>query len=338
MKKTLLPILFCSVLITCQAQNNIVQTANRFLGSLTSEQQKKATYAFTDDERYNWHFIPKNDRKGVVLEELSDQQKENALSLLKLCMSETGYKKAASIMQLEVVLKALENRADSDNTRNPQKYYFSFFGTPAEKAVWGWRLEGHHCSINFSVENGRLTAGTPGFMGSNPAIVPSGPEKGKQILKEETGMGFAFLHTLSSDQLSKAVIDAKAPGDIITFNNRKAMIENPKGIMYADLSKKQQAQMMDLVKLYIHRYTKLFADDMLKELQTAGLNKLQFAWAGDQQQDANKGCYYRIQGPTIIIEYDNTQNNANHVHSVIRDLKHDFGGDELLAHYKQEHN
>lgn len=335
--KRLLPVFICSLLVSTAgiAQNNLTQAANRFLSSLNNQQKQKTAYTFTDDERYNWHFVPKS-RKGIPLNDLNAQQKEAAYALLKLCMSESGYKRATDIIQLETVLKVIENR--DDNFRDPGNYYLTFFGTPTENKIWGWRIEGHHLSMNFSSQNNKLVAGTPGFMGANPAVVPSGPQKGKQTLKEETEQGFALVNSLNADQLTKALFNNNAPNDIITFADRTAMIKNPQGIKYNELTKEQQAQLVQLVDVYIHRYTKLFADDMWATVKAAGLDKLQFAWAGSKQPGTGKGWYYRIQGPTFIIEYDNTQNSANHVHSVLRDLKNDFGGDELLEHYKKEHN
>jgi hypothetical protein len=166
--------------------------------------------------------------------------------------------------------------------------------------------------------------------------VQSGPQKGKQILKEETQMGFRLLHSLTAEQLRVAVSTSGAPNDILTFVSRKAMIESNEGISYASMTKEQKTLFLNLVHVYIHRYTKLFADAMLQELHTAGLDHLRFTWAGAQQQ-GQESYYYRIQGPTIIIEYDNSQNNANHIHTVVRDLKRDFGGDELLEHYRKSH-
>jgi hypothetical protein len=167
-------------------------------------------------------------------------------------------------------------------------------------------------------------------------VVLSGPEKGLEILKDETDLGFALLHALNADQKQKAVLNTRAPGDIITANNRKAMIENPQGILYNELDGGQQKLFMQLLSLYIHRYKSSFADTMMKEIETAGMNNLRFVWAGDEQRGVGHPHYYRIQGPTVIIEYDNTQNNANHIHTVVRDLKHDFGGDQLLEHYKSQ--
>lgn len=320
--------------IQCQ---DIVSSAGAFISALTPEQRLQVLYPFDTDERYNFHFVPRDDRKGISMNELSTEQKQSALALIKTCLSSDCVKKIADIMQLDLVLKAMEHRAANDHYRDPGKYFMTIFGVPGDKNAWGWRLEGHHIAFNFSVKDKKLVAGTPGFMGSNPAIVMEGPEKGKQVLRDETEKGFALINTLSGDALRKAVIDSVAPKDIITFDNRTAMIYHPRGISYAEMTGVQQQQLLALVNTYVHRYTKLFADDMLKEIQRAGLANLVFAWAGNIRQEAGKPYYYRVQGPGILIEYDNTQNNANHVHSVIRDLKNDFGGDELLQHYRSAH-
>jgi hypothetical protein len=308
--------------------------AINFLQTLSPEQRGKAQFIFTDDERYNWHFVPIA-RKGIPLKELSAAQREAALNLLHTALSDTGYNKAIAITQLEIVLKEVENRPADDDYRDPVKYFFSIFGEPAKDSVWGWRFEGHHISFNFSSEHNRLVSGTPGFLGSNPAIVLSGPEKGKQVLKDETELGYALLNSLNESQKQKAIINTSAPAEIITGSDRKAMINDPKGILYNELSSEQQKNFMQLLSIYIHRYTRLFAMTLMHEIEAAGLNNLRFAWAGDQQPGIGHPHYYRIQGPGIIIEYDNTQNNANHVHTVIRDLKNDFGGDELLDHYNK---
>jgi hypothetical protein len=210
----------------------------------------------------------------------------------------------------------LEKRSANDHYRDPGKYYFTIFGVPGKATVWGWRLEGHHLSFTFSAEKNKLVSGTPAFMGSNPAIVREGPQQGTQVLKEEADQAFALLGTLSNAQLQEALIDTTAPNEIITFVSRKAIIEQPSGIRYGQLDAAQQQQLLQLIGVYVHRYTKLFADAMLKDIQAAGLEHLRFAWAGATQPQIGKPHYYRIQGPTIIIEYDNAQNGANHVHSL----------------------
>ncbi|MEO6719967.1 MAG: DUF3500 domain-containing protein [Ferruginibacter sp.] len=312
-------------------------TANSFLGILSAEQKTKAQFSFEEQERYNWHYVPK-DRKGISLGELNDAQQKAAFNLLRTGLSDTGYNKTIAIMQLEAVLKEAEGRPADDHFRDGSKYYFSVFGNPAPDSIWGWRLEGHHVSFNFSAKDNRLISGTPGFLGSNPAIVLSGPEKGKQVLKDESMLGFILLNSLSEEQLKKTMIAGAAPGEIITTNSRKAMISEPQGILYSELNDAQQKDFLQLLSIYIHRYTSAFAMDMMHEIEAAGLHNLRFAWAGAKQPGPGNPHYYRIQGPTIIIEYDNTQNNANHVHTVVRDLMHDFGGDELLEHYKHGHH
>jgi len=313
----------------------MAKAANEFLKTLSSEQKEKMQFDFNSDERYNWHYIPKQ-RNGIMLKELNSEQRKAAMTLLHTALSDTGFQKTTSIINLEVVLKEVEGRKADDDYRDPGKYYFSVFGDPAADSVWGWRFEGHHISFNFSAKDNSLISGTPGFLGSNPAIVLSGPDKGLYILKNEAELGLELLHNLDANQIKKAVISDNAPSEIITQANRKAMIEKPEGILYSELNSQQQKLFMQLLSLYIHRYTKLFAETMMKEIETAGLNDLRFAWAGVQQTGVGNPHYYRIQGPTIIIEYDNTQNNANHIHTVIRDLKNDFG-DELLEHYKSDH-
>lgn len=325
--------------ISCQSQKNksasrnITETAKQFIQLLAAEQKEKMLIPFASEERLNWHFVPKNDRKGIALKELNDKQKQAAMDLLHAALSDSGFKKATSIIQLETILKEVEGRPVNDDHRDPGKYYFSIFGNPSPDSIWGLRLEGHHISLNFSAIKNKLISGSPGFFGSNPAVVLAGPEKGKQILKDETMLGFSLLNSLNEKQIDVAVFSKNAPADILTSNSRKAIINDPKGILYSELNKDQQGILMQLLSVYIHRYTRSFANVMMKEIETAGLNNLRFAWAGTMKPGIGNPHYYRITGPTIIIEYDNTQNNANHVHSVVRDLKLDFGGDQLLEHY-----
>ena len=315
--------------------SDMAKAAHLFLQSLSEKQKNQVQFGFNEEERYNWNYIPRK-RKGLSLNELTPQQSKHGFALLRTALSDTGFNKTYSIILLENVLREVENRSPDDTYRDPGNYSFSIFGNPSTDAIWGWRLEGHHVAFNFSSENNRLISGTPGFLGTNPAIVLSGSEKGKYILKDEAELAFALLRALNKEQTEKAIISNKAPGEILTEASRHAMINEPKGILYNELNGSQQKIFMQLLSIYIHRYTRLFADEMMKEIEEADLNKLRFAWAGDQETGVGHPHYYRIQGPTIIIEYDNTQNNANHIHTVIRDLKNDFGGDELLKHYKND--
>lgn len=317
----------------------VLKAVNTFLSALTEEQRKTASYPFTDEERFNWHFIPR-DRKGVPLRDMNAKQQELALNLLRTTLSEQGFNKAKAIMDMEVILKALEKLPPENDRRHPEKYYFSVFGTPSKDEPWGWRVEGHHLSLNFSSVTGKLVAETPAFMGSNPAIVPEGPKKGYQILKEEAVLGFQLANSLTPDQFKKALIAEIAPNEMVTSNARKVMLTKPEGILYSELKPEQQQVLKQLIGVYLNKYEKETAKSLWAKLEKAGMNNLYFAWAGTREQaTTGKAHYYRIHNPAFLIEYDNSQNDANHVHSVIRDLTNDFAEDDLRAHYeKHPHN
>jgi hypothetical protein len=322
--------------LTVYGQESVLY-ANRFISTLTDVQKAETIFPFDVEERYNFHFVPIK-RRGITFNEMNSKQNSLALELLKSCLGEDSFKKTKEIMQLEVVLKELEKRKPEDNYRDPGNYHFTIFGNPSSNSIWGWRFEGHHISFNFSFNKKTLVSGTPGFMGSNPAIVLNGPMAGKQVLKDESDKGFSLIQSLNEIQLKKAIIDTVAFKDILTFDKRKALLGKPEGIKYSELSKVQQSLMLQLIRVYLHRYRHDFAEKMMKDIQQEGLDNIWFAWAGYTKPEIGKGSYYRVQGPTLVIEYDNTQNNANHVHSVVRDLKNDFGGDLLLDHYQKGHS
>ncbi|MGV3586283.1 MAG: DUF3500 domain-containing protein [Adhaeribacter sp.] len=319
---------------TVPQPKNMVQAAQAFLNSLTPDQRQKALFTFTDEERFNWHYVPKQ-RQGLWLKDMTAQQRKLAMALLQVPLSEQGYGKAKAIMELEVILKALENRPPEDTYRDPDKYYFSIFGTPTAQEPWGWRVEGHHLSLNFSSVTGKVVSQTPAFMGSNPAIVPNGPHKGKQILKQEADLGFALLHSFSAEQLQKVIIAEKAPNEILTGNTRKAMLEKPVGILYAEMTPAQQKIFNQLLQTYLQNYQPDLAMALNQKVEKAGMHNMYFAWAGSKEPGLGNAHYYRIHSPVILIEYDNSQNNANHVHTVVRDLTNDFGEDALQSHYQK---
>lgn len=314
-----------------------VSTAKRFISLLTEAQKTESVFPFDIEERYNFHFVPMK-RRGITFNEMNPQQHKLALELLRSCLGSETFQKTREIMELEIVLKELEKRKPEDNYRDPGNYHFTIFGNPSPSSIWGWRFEGHHISFNFSFNRKTLVSGTPGFMGSNPAIVLNGPMAGKQVLKQESDKGFAVISSLTAVQLKKAIIDTVAFKDILTFDKRKALLGNPEGIRYSELTKVQQSLLLQLISVYVHRFRNDFAEKMMQDIKNEGLDNIWFAWAGHTKAEIGKGSYYRVQGPAIVIEYDNTQNNANHVHSVVRDLKNDFGGDLLLEHYKKGHS
>jgi len=336
MKITLL-FLATSFLYLQSTAQNLSKSATRFLNTLSADQKLKTMFPFDGEDRYAWHFFPKTDRKGTPIKEMTEAQRAAAWELVKTCLADKGVEQAKTIMSLESILKVQEKRADNDTYRDPENYYFTIYGIPGEQTIWGWRLEGHHLSYNFAADKNRLVSGTPAFTGSNPGVVLEGDRKGTEALHEQADLGYALLASLDPTQLKKALFSDTAPPEIITFVSKVASINPQTGITYAELAPRQQQLMLSLINSYIERYTKTFAGEMKKEIQLADLNKLSFSWAGSTQRKPGNPHYYRVQGPTFLIEYDNTQNNGNHVHAVLRDLKHDFGGDILLEHYRNDH-
>jgi hypothetical protein len=317
-----------------QAQQ-LASKANDFLAQLNDEQSQKARYTFQDDERYNWHFVPR-ERNGISFNDLNEKQRQAAWAMLKASLSEQGYQKANNIMALENVLREVENRPADDKYRDPLNYYITIFGDPDDKNVWGWRLEGHHISINFSSLDGQIVSSTPTFWGSNPAVVRSGQYTGRQILKQESDLGFTLVNSLDKNQMKNTIISVKAPSDIITGNQRKAELQEPQGLSYTGMNEQQKKIFMQLLNVYVKNYQLGFSKRLMEKIEKAGIENLSFAWAGSLQPGA--GHYYRIQGPMLLIEFDNTQNNANHIHTVVRDLTNDFAEDILREHYEKEHN
>jgi len=309
----------------------MTETANRFLASLTPEQKAKATFKFDDAERMNWFYIP-IDRKGLPLREMSAYQKHLASALLAAGLSQSGYIKAVTIMSLEDVLKMMEK--DSGERRNPEKYYFSIFGTPADDATWGYRVEGHHVSQNWTVVRGKV-ADAPSFFGDNPAEVRVGPRAGLRTLAAEEDLGRDLISSLDAEQKKTAIVDPTAPKDVLTTNSRKAALQNqPNGILASKLNAKQFEKLQALIGEYVNNVPQQVAaarEDLVKK---AGKN-IWFAWAGG----INKGDphYYRIQTPGFLIEFDDTQDNANHIHSVWREFNGDWGEDLLREHYQAAH-
>jgi hypothetical protein len=309
----------------------MADTANAFLASLTPEQRAKATFAMTDDERMNWHYIPK-ERKGLALREMAPYQKSLAQALLAAGVSQRGYIKAVSIMSLEDVLKQKEN--DNGERRNPEKYYFSIFGEPKQNGTWGYRVEGHHVSLNFTVVNGKVVT-TPAFFGANPAEVRQGPRAGLRVLAREEDLGRDLMTALTPEQKGVAIVDKEAYKDIITAASRKAALAGqPNGLPAAKMTAKQREMLSAVLEEYADSFPEEIAQARLDQVKKAG-NNLYFAWAGVTEKGGPH--YYRVQSPTFLVEFDNTQDGANHIHSVWRDFNNDFGTDLLKQHYETSH-
>jgi hypothetical protein len=295
-------------------------TAERFLESLTPPQVTKATYPYDDPERLNWHFIPRA-RKGLPIKELSPEQRALAFALIQSGLGGSGFLKATTIMSLEQILHDIEK--GSGPVRDPELYFVTVFGKPSDRGKWGWRIEGHHLSLNFVLEDGKIAAATPAFFGSNPGEVRQGPRQGLRALAERDDRALRLVQALDQGQLKKAVFADKAPGEIRAAGTPQPPLEPGVGIAYAEMNADQRTHLRALVESYALDMPLEVAKAWLDEIASAGSETIQFAWAGPA--DRSVGHAYRIQGPTFLIEFNNTQNNANHVHSLWRNMLGDFG-------------
>ena len=327
-------LLFLSLLAIQSKAQDLTSSANAFLNLLDAEQKINVQYSLNDKERFNWNFVP-TQRNGACFRTFTPQQRTAALALLKVSLSEQGYKKANSIMELENILREIEERGSSDTYRDPLNYYITIFGTPSKEKPWGWRMEGHHLAINFSSVNNEIGSSTPTFWGSNPGIVPRGEEKGKEILKLETDLGFELCNSFTDEQKKKVILSERAYPEIIMGNKLKAQLIEPLGLGYKEMNDSQQKLLVRLLEVYIRNYQLGFSNKLMDKIKKVGLENLSFAWAGGLIPGT--GNYYRLQGPSLLIEYDNTQNNANHVHTAVRDLTNDFAEDILREHYLKDH-
>jgi hypothetical protein len=305
--------------------------ARSLLGSLADSARSLAAHPFDSIARLTWNYVPM-DRAGVPLGRLNASQRSLVDALLGTALGPAGVASARRIIEHESILRAIEQAEGRRDfaRRDPDRYFTSIFGAPSSDGVWGWRFEGHHLSVNVTSVAGQSHV-APVFMGANPARVPSGPHAGLRILAAEEDLARTLVRMLPPARLRRARFSDTTFGEILTRNDPKARSLTQEGIAFADLSREEQQQFRRLLDVYLARLTTAAARDQLARIERAGMGHLRFAWAGSL--DVGKAHYYRIHGPTLLIEYDNTQTNANHVHTVWRDLERDFGGDVLKAHY-----
>ena len=314
----------------------MVVRVEAWLNLLTQQQHRSACFPFQSDERLNWHFVPR-ERLGLPLKAMNLQQRRAAYALLQTGLSQQGYLKATTIMSLESVLRELEkDRPGNEQRRDPEKYWFSVFGTPSETEPWGWRLEGHHVSINFSSVSGAIAAATPLFLGASPAEIRTGPRAGQRVLAAEEDMARNLIVSLQDNHAKKSVISSEAPDEVLTVPDASLDLGVPQGVFEKEMNQVQQSLFRQLVEQIVRTLRGELADDVLAEVSENEWKELSFAWAGSFEQ--GQGHYYRIQGPSFIIEYDNTQNDANHAHIVWHSLENNFGLDALRRHYESQHD
>jgi hypothetical protein len=307
----------------------MADAARTFLASLDESRRERAAFKWDDAERLNWHFVPR-DRKGLAWKDMTPAQRHLATALLASGLSQRGLIKATTIMSLEEILLELEQGRGPK--RDPEAYFWSIFGEPSTSGTWAWRVEGHHLAINVTLVEGKGIATTPSFYGSNPAEVRQGPRKGLRPLAMEADLARELLGTLDAEQRRDAITSETAPRDILTGTERKVSPLSPAGLPASRMNDAQQKLLRRIIDEYVRRVRPELADADLKAIEDSGFEKVHFAWAGPEA--AGQGHYYRVQGPTFLLEYDNTQNNANHIHTVWRDFTGDFGADLLAEHYR----
>jgi hypothetical protein len=314
---------------TESAGMKMVAAAEKFVDSLNEGQKARAVFDFDSKERTNWHFVPMQDqmknptRKGLPLQKMTEDQKKLAMELVAAGTSDSGKKKAVTIMSLEAILRDLEN---GSMVRNPQWYFFAVFGKPSKDGKWGWRVEGHHLALNFVVDKGKVTASTPAFFGANPATVKAGKRKGLRTLPGAEDLAKQLFKSLDEDQKKVAHQSKQFPE--IRQGDANPGVGEPKGLAAEKMTKEQRGVLLKLLQSYANRMPPDVAEAEMKEVKDGGIDKIHFAYAGDVEE--GKPHTYRIQGPTFVVEFLNTQrdsagNPANHIHSAWRHLKGDFG-------------
>jgi len=308
----------------------MARAAKALLVTLSPDQKARISVPFEDRERLNWHFVPLEDkqkhstRKGLPLEAMSNEQKEAALALLRAGTSGDGYSSATAIMSLETILKELEQGRGP--VRNPGWYFFTVFSTPSNSSKWGWRVEGHHLSLNFVLAGGKVLSATPAFMGANPATVMAGDQKGKRTLAKAEDLAKALYRSLDEEQKRVAHQNKQFPE--IEGASDTPHVGSARGIAVSQMSPSQRNLLMRLLQAYLDRMPADVAESELASLTRAGIENIHFAFAGGLE--TGEPHTYRLQGPTFVVEFLNVQadsahNPANHIHSAWRTIHGDFG-------------
>lgn len=298
--------------------------AQAFRTALTPAQWKQCWFPFDDPERLNWHFIPR-ERKGLPLKDLEGPALQAAHGLIRSGLSEAGYDQALNVMSLEEVLYLLEGgeREYRRERRHPGKYYLSIFGEPGPTGSWGWRVEGHHLSLNFTLKDGSVVSSTPEFFGANPGLVDAGPKRNIRVLGKEEDIARQILKLCDAEQSKLAWVSRTAPDEVPGPGAPQPEAGPPVGLPYSKMSAAQKALLQELLSEYLRNVPADVSEERRQRINAAGTDNVYFAWWGEP--DLNQRHHYRVQGPTFVIEYNNTQNDANHVHSMWRDLAGDFG-------------
>ena len=313
--------------------------AQEFLASLNEQQRTAATLPFGDDRRYIWDYRPleSTPRNGLRLINMNQDQKHKALALLDIGLSTHGADTVRKIMALEIPLLANE-QAEGRVTpfvRHPEQYAVCIVGDPTRRLPWAWHIGGHHVALHFTVIDGDRIASVPLFFGANPAEVRHGPTRGQRTLAPEEDLARTLVHGLSSEHKRIAIVSPTAYADILTDRYPVAnVLAPPEGLGWSSMTGETRGQLGELVRHYVMRTNDELSGPYWRKLESQ-FDAVTFAWTGGEEP--GQGHYYTIKAPGWLIEYDNTQNGANHIHSVLRDIAGDWGDDVIAQHYAQAH-
>lgn len=341
---------------SANTESLMADAANRLLESLNRMQRMGTVFPVDAPERTNWHYFPETGftdeygyvRNGITFKDMDPKQRHLAYGLLSTGLGRAGFLKTMKVMALEEVVRVIED--DHTGYRDTERFHFTVFGTPSMSGDWGWRVEGHHVSLHFLIRGGKLVATSPTFLGANPHEVPQGPHKGMTALQREEDLARALMLSLEPAARKRAIFDSQAPYDIVTMADKRARIDgDPQGIPASALSQEQYTDLLDLIAEYANTMPPEIAASRMKAARDTPRDQLFFGWAGSIERPPAKpieiggkttdnrhvaGNYYRIQSPTFLVEYANTQNQSNHSHAVWRDFEGDFGRDVLAAHFR----
>ena len=305
---------------------DLTAAAGAFLATLDAGQRAQAQRPFAGDERLDWGYTPRR-RAGLPLGAMSAATRRAAEALLRAGLSAKGVAKAEGIVALESVLGGIEG----SSFRDPGRYVVAIFGEPAAHGAWAWRYEGHHLSLNWTLVDGQIAGAAPQFFGANPAEVPLGARRGERVLAAEEDLARALVTSLPPALRARAVLAATAPRDIVTGAARSATRLEDRGVSYYELAERERGLLWSLLEEYAAAQSPAVARQRLTRIR-GELENVKFAWMGGLAK--GEGHYYRIQGASFLIEYDNTQNGADHIHCVWRDFRGDWGADLLARHYR----
>ena len=320
-----------------KAVAEMADAANTFLAALGPVEKNRASFLLKDEERRNFHFFP-IPRRGLPLKDMNDAQRALAHALVATGLSQKGHVKAFTVMSLGQILREIDPKSPNPY-RDSDQYYFTIFGKPDPKGTWGWRCEGFHISLNYTIVNGRMIASSPHFFGAHPAIVQDGPRKGLQALAGEEEIGRRLAQSFDAEQQKTAFFPLHkfedTVGGLLTGNTRKLDPGTPRGLPASRMTAAQKDLLTALIREYATRHRAELAEQDLAKIAAAGFDKIHFSWAGGLE--AGQGHHYMIQGPTFLVELENTQDQANHVHCIWRDFENDFGDDLLKRHLAEQH-